>query len=431
MNSARAKAGLRCLFLADDHPITPYPTGGGPALIHNHLELLHHAGIDLALALLEQPAYSHGFREYRQTHPECWSKVRGWLSRDPLVAGAGPLRFPDRWRRPLIAWNDPGRLIYGDVDGAQRAALSSLIADYAPDFIWAELLHPAVVARGVAGRVPIVYGHQDWFWQITALMGRNLGRTLLAYHVWLRKRLEERLVREALGCVSGSATESAQITRLGGCHVAYLPPFSAPVDEEGLPSAGERPRVVQFGGMKTAANRIGVARFLQVAWPVVLQAENPPPELWVIGPMEDASGSLRRLLDGAGAICPGYVEDMPAVLRPDDIHVIPWEHDTGTRTRVPVALNYRQALLSTRAAVACLPELTHGKDAWLVDDLEAMGHAIVKLFRDDSLRQKLARAGRKTLLSTFTREAVQPRFDRFIEEIRVDLPSRSPGASAR
>ena len=431
MTSTRSNTPLRCLFLADDHPITPYPTGGGPALIHNHLELLHHAGIDLALALLEQPAHSHGFRRYRESHPDCWANVRSWLSRDPLIATAGRVRYPRRWRRPWFAWSDPGRLIYGNLDGVQRAELTALIADYSPDFIWAELLHPGVVAREVAGGVPIVYGHQDWFWQIAALLGRKRGRARLAYHVWLRRRLEERLVREVLGCVSGSATESAQIRRLGCRHVVYLPPFSAPVDERSLPTPGSRPHVVQFGGMRTAANRIGVERFLQSAWPVVLQAEDPPPELWIVGPMDGAPESLRRLLDAAGAICPGYIEDMPAVLRPDDIHVIPWEHDTGTRTRVPVAFNYRQALLSTRAAVACLPEITHGKDAWLVDDLEAMGHAIVKLFRDDSLRQELARAGRETLLRTFTREAVQPRFDRFIEEIRRDLPSRSPGGRAR
>jgi len=377
--------------------------------------------VDIALALLEDARHSYGFLAHRESHPARWARVRSWLSREPLIARAEPPARIGRLAHLLLAFTSPTRFVYGEVDAGQREALRHLIEEHAPDFIWAELLHPAVVALQVAPEIPIVYGHQDWFWRIFQLVHRKSGRLRTWLHGGVRKRLERRLVRRAAACVSGSATESAELCRLGSRRVLYLPPTSDPVDLAGHPSGASSPRVIQFGGMQTAANRIALEPFLRRAWPVVTRSETPPPDLWVIGPMEHAPDSLRRELQEAAAVCPGWVADMDAVLRTEDIHVIPWEWDTGTRTRVPVALNYRQVLVSTRAGVACLPELTHERDCILVDDLEELGREIVRLLRDVPLRKRLACAGRATFLAHYTLEAVQPRFESFLKELRADL----------
>ena len=73
---------------------------------------------------------------------------------------------------------------------------------------------------------------------------------------------------------------------------------------------------------------------------------------------------------------------------------------------------------SSRAAVTGLPELSSGENCVLVEDLEEMGPAVLELLADAPRRRELGCAGRATFLNHFTREAVQPRFDQFIDELR-------------
>jgi hypothetical protein len=169
--------------------------------------------------------------------------------------------------------------------------------------------------------------------------------------------------------------------------------------------------------MQTTANRLGLERFLDVSWPIICQTSSVHPELWVVGSLAGASGSLLAKLKQAKAACPGFVDDLTTVLRPFDIHIIPWEHNTGTRTRIPLVLNYGQVLVSTKAGAACLPELRHNENCVLVHNLEQMAKEVMLLIPDESRRQKLARAGRDTFEKQYTREAVQPRFNQFLGEL--------------
>ncbi len=137
----------------------------------------------------------------------------------------------------------------------------------------------------------------------------------------------------------------------------------------------------------------------------------------MIGSLNGASPALLDKLSLAGAVCTGSVEDLTTVLRPGDIHIIPWEHDTGTRTRIPLVMNYAQVLVSTRAAAACIAELVPGKNCILVENLKEMAGQIVGLYSQPEIRKELGLAGRQTFEEHFTREALQPDFDRFLQAI--------------
>jgi len=139
-----------------------------------------------------------------------------------------------------------------------------------------------------------------------------------------------------------------------------------------------------------------------------------PPELWIVGSLNGLDDGLARQLKRAEAHCTGFVEDLRTVLRPYDLHVIPWEYDTGTRTRLPVAFNHAQVVLATRASAACLPEARHGENCVLVDRLAEMAEPLAALAGDAARRRDLGAAARATFLHAFTREARQGAFDTFI-----------------
>ena len=139
--------------------------------------------------------------------------------------------------------------------------------------------------------------------------------------------------------------------------------------------------------------------------------------------MDAASSELRRQVEAQGGRCAGYVQDLTTVLRPYDLHVIPWEHDTGTRTRAPIAFDRRQVVVATRAAMACMPEARDGENCVLVDHLDEMASVLHALYHDAARRQRLGDAARQTFLDAFTREAMQPRFDRFLAALFAPVES--------
>jgi glycosyltransferase involved in cell wall biosynthesis len=157
--------------------------------------------------------------------------------------------------------------------------------------------------------------------------------------------------------------------------------------------------------MGTTASRQGLERFFDLVWP---ELGKPRPELVAVGDLTAAPAKLQALL--AKVTCTGHVKDLTTVLRPFDLHIIPWEHSTGTRTRVPVAFNHGQVVVAVRAAVACFPEARDEENCRLVDRLELMAPVIQELMRDGDQRERLGRAARQTFERAFTRHILRSRF---------------------
>lgn len=168
--------------------------------------------------------------------------------------------------------------------------------------------------------------------------------------------------------------------------------------------------------MGTTANRLGLERFLDVCWKQIL-ANNPNVKLIVVGGLKQASPELLKKLKGKNIVCKGFVKDLNTVLRPNDIHIIPWEYNTGTRTRIPVVLNYEQALVATKESVKAFPELIHNKNAILCADLEHMSKEINSLIQNSKEIEKLSSEGKKTFIEYFTVNNHVRRLNKYITEL--------------
>lgn len=410
----------RCLFIVQDYPLTP-DASGQSALSYSHLELLVHAGCEVHLVILSDPRASQGFSDFTRTQADVWEAIQGWCASCRFLQLD---RVPPNRNRPATivhAISNP--LSYGAEFGRKAVdGIRQVIEEVKPDLIWADHFSPATLAIQSEVQLPVVYGHHDWKWRIKPYRAGRKGRSLKSRAKYLLlRRYEETLVQRVAGCTSASFTETEDLRQVGARHVAYLPTTYRPVTIPNQQLPVLPPRVVHLGSMAATANRIGLQRFMEVGWPDVIEScREALPELWVIGALEGAPESLLTLLQGARAVCPGFVPQLETVLRPGDIHVVPWEHNTGTRTRIPLALNYGQVIVTTRAAAACLPELEHEINCVIVDRLSEMAEKITALINDESRRALLASAARQTFLEHFTREAVQPRFNAFLQEVIAD-----------
>src|SRR5262249_43805325 len=151
--------------------------------------------------------------------------------------------------------------------------------------------------------------------------------------------------------------------------------------------------------------RIGLERFFDVVWP---ELSSESPEFFVIGDVRKAPPALAEKLNTVK--CMGYVPDLGSILHPFDLHVIPWEHSTGQRTRLVMAFNYGQTVIAVRASIAGFPEARDGENCRLVDRLDQMGNVIKELLNDPAQRERLGRAARRTFETCFMRQALLPRY---------------------
>lgn len=410
---------MRCLFIAEDWPITPDSRGGMSPLIYGHLQLIIESGLDVNLVTLSREGYSKGFEEFKIDQKEIWGSIRKSLSshQELKIGAISRKKAPFTALKAILA-HFPGYTLIPDKKTKQ--ALSEIVLRVMPEFIWAEDLLATMLAVQTPIQRPIVYSHNDWKWRIK--QHRTTKKTQKWYdHIKyrLRRRQEEKLVQEVAGCVAASASEAEEIRPLNR-NVFFLPTTYSSIPITNNISRDGDVRVVHLGGMQTTANRLGLERFLDVSWPLICQSLPCPPGLWVVGSLDGASNSLLLKLEQANATCMGFTEDLTTVLRPNDIHIIPWEYNTGTRTRIPLILNHHQVLLSTRAAAACLPELRHEQNCVLVGDLTQMADEVVNLVSDPLRRQRLAEAGRQSFERHYTREAIQPRFNQFLQNIIAD-----------
>lgn len=405
------------LFLADDWPLTPDAAGGAGALNYSHLELLAHSGHPVDLVILTRdPDHRTFLTTYVDAQPEIWEQVRGWCRSHHLIH----LGVQGRERAPLKhllgALRDP-QYLESSFSTATCHALQRIIDDTQPSIVWIEHYMPMQLAARLEIAAPMVYSHHDWNWRIKSHRhsSRGLGA---AIRTFFAKRAEQALLHKADAIASGSITELDELRQMGFAKTVYLPTTYNQVSSDLDVPVPQRARIVHLGGMNTTANRLGLQRFMQIVWPALCDQLPTPPELWVIGSLDGTPPPLLASLKAAGAVMTGFVRDLSDTLRPFDIQIIPWEHNTGTRTRIPLALNYAQVVVAHREGAACAPELVHAVNSLIVDNLSQMPQAILSILDDPTRRVELGKAARQTFSQHFTRSALQPRLNDFLASLR-------------
>jgi glycosyltransferase involved in cell wall biosynthesis len=285
-----------------------------------------------------------------------------------------------------------------------ESVLAPMIRQLRPDLIWAHHFAPAQVAV-LQHEVPVVWSHHDWLHRIKALRNRRAIDEDV-------KRAEEHVARRVARAVTGSYVELNELRQAGCAHVDYIPVTYAPVDGSLVRSPDAPVRVVHLGGLQTTATRDGLERFLDVVAPRL----TTPDALLVVGDLAGASDGLLGKLQNV--TCTGFVDDLVGVLQPFDLHVVPWEHTTGQRTRVPLALNFGQVVVSTRDAVSGFPEMRDGENCRLVARLDDMAGVINELMDRPDERRRLGTAARDTFEQHFSRAAVLPRYRAVLDAMR-------------
>lgn len=362
---------------------------GGASVYYSHLELLYLAGYKVHL-LAVQWSDKDTFKksDYIEIHKYV-STIDTYI-----IESKAPKKSLKRAYHAIFS---PEKFEYYFLNKKNKKFLQEYTKIHAIDLIFADWRWAAIWAGFSKVSVPVVYGHHDWEYKLARL--RTKRTFLQKFHTFQKKRVEFALVKKVAGVISGSKTETEEVEKISRKKALYLPTTYANVKSNLKPL--KQPNIVHLGGMGTTANRLGLERFLDVCWPKIHQ-DNPHINLIIIGSLKEASPVLLKKIGANNIICKGFIFDLSEVLHPNDIHIIPWEYNTGTRTRIPVVFNHSQALVATKASVAAFPEILHKQNAILCDNLESMIAEITALITNYKQREFLSNNGKKTFLASFT-----------------------------
>ena len=393
------------LFIVNAGKISPNENGGA-SVYFSHLELLHKAHYNITLLVVEWPtALAYKTEDYDEVL--CFV--------DSIVQLKCASKSPQRgFKRLKNALFFPAVFEYFFLNQTNKEKLRAIAKLHAIDVVWAEWRWAALLAWYSTLKLPLVYAHHDWEYKLARL--RSKQNLLKRFHNYQKKRVEFKLVKGVAACISGSFTETKEIHQLSNNPALYLPTTYTSVTTHLIPS--KVPNIIHLGGMGTTANRLGLERFLDVCWEDI-KAKHPSSRLLVIGSLKQASASLLEKLKDTNIDCLGFVKDLSRVLQPEDIHIIPWEYNTGTRTRVPLALNYQQVLVATKASVEAIPEIKNNQNALLFNDLHEMASGLISLMQNSTLRKELSKVGKATFFNKFTAESQLKNVKNFIDTIEL------------
>jgi len=173
-----------------------------------------------------------------------------------------------------------------------------------------------------------------------------------------------------------------------------------------------RPNSLIFSGSFTYfPNYEAMLWFLGTIYPEI-QAKIPDVEISITGnhaglPLPKANNILLT----------GLVENVNSYIARSWCSVVPLQTGGGTRLKVLEAMALRTPVVTTSKGAEGL-DVQDGKHLLIADEPRAFSQCVIRLLRDQDLRQAIAAEGYKLVQEKYNWEAVMPHFLALIDEIK-------------
>lgn len=214
------------------------------------------------------------------------------------------------------------------------------------------------------------------------------------------RKLETKLVRlsDLVWCASAADKESVAAIA-PGARIEVVPTIHE-LQARGLPFAA-RTGLLFIGNFAHRPNSDGVLYFLREVYPLIKAAlpaialdligDNPPPEIAAY-----AAPDVR---------VPGYVPDVASCWQTRRVFVAPLRYGAGMNGKIGEALAHGLPVVTTGIGAAGTG-LTHNESAMITDTPQAFAAAVVALYTEPELWQRLADNGYQHIARHFTPAAI-------------------------
>ncbi|MCF8816004.1 glycosyltransferase, partial [Xanthomonas campestris pv. campestris] len=166
----------------------------------------------------------------------------------------------------------------------------------------------------------------------------------------------------------------------------------------------QRRDLVFVGGFRHPPNVDAVQWFISAIFPLV-RAQLPDVVFHCIG--ADVPAALQLLADETpGVQLHGYVPDLVPYMDTLRIAVAPLRFGAGVKGKINLSMAHGQPVVGTTCAVEGM-HLHDGEDVCVADEADAFAAAIVRLYQDAALWQRLADNGLRNVAQHFSLDAAR------------------------
>jgi glycosyltransferase involved in cell wall biosynthesis len=166
---------------------------------------------------------------------------------------------------------------------------------------------------------------------------------------------------------------------------------------------GERRDLYFVGGYQHPPNVDAACWFVESVWPAIRQ-RLPDVTFHLVG--SKATAAVRALGAAEGVRFHGFVESLDPFLDGCRISVAPLRYGAGVKGKVNQAMAHGQPVVATPAAVEGI-HAADGEDVLVAATAEAFADAVVRLYEDEALWEKLSRNGLENVQRHFSTAAAQ------------------------
>jgi hypothetical protein len=308
----------------------------------------------------------------------------------------------------LKAFSQPGRfsfypLLFPSISRRNIAIIQNIVNDIKPEIIWAEHLEPFLLIsflRHFKGKM--IYSHHDFSGKLIVIRRQNMKDYIRSFLIQV---IQKNLIRKNGDYVVGGAqNELEEIIKISkSTATLYLPTLYpvVPVLFSKNMQWNKPLRIIHFGSPQATANQIGLKNLLTHIIPHL--HDKIDYECFIIGDVDLNNPEIKGLLNQPKVFCKGYVADLSSVLRPLDIHILPYDRPTGSRTRYPVAINHGQVLIGHSASLAGTQGLVHQENCLMKNSFPEIVMLLIWLSNKPQERLRLASNAKKWYDKTHTR----------------------------
>jgi glycosyltransferase involved in cell wall biosynthesis len=388
----------RILFLSGWFP---YPPDNGSKLrIYNLLSGLAHRHEVTLLTFADQPGVKPDAPALRLICPEIY--VAQWKPFSPR-----------NWRALLGFLSVTPRSMVDTFSAEMQQLIHRAISSGNYDLVIASQTITARYGPSFRG-LPALFEEPEIGTLYEQPFRAKTGRHRLRYSLtWAKhRRYLSRLFRYYRACTVVSDREERLLrTNTADCPQVEVIPNCVNLAEYGNVQQQPQPNTLIFSGsLRYSANHDAMVWFVGEIFPRI-RGQIPDIHLTITG-----DNTNRALPPGDGVELTGLVPDVRPLIASSRVSLAPIRLGGGTRLKILEAMALRTPVVATSKGAEGL-EVRHDQHLLIADTPEAFAQAVIRLSKEDGLRQRLTENAYQVVREKYDWAVVMPRFLNLVDRI--------------
>jgi glycosyltransferase involved in cell wall biosynthesis len=262
--------------------------------------------------------------------------------------------------------------------------------------------------RAFAPKALVVFDTVDLHFLRTERQAELEGNVLARASARAKRDEELTLIRKADVTVVVSTYEQSLLAELAPDARVLVLSTIHELFPPGKPFA-QRQGLVFIGGFQHPPNTDAVLWYAQEVLPHV-RAALPGVITYIVGSKVPANV---RALAAEDFVVTGYVPDVTSYFTGCRVSIAPLRYGAGVKGKINLAMSYGLPVVATTPSVEGM-FLVPEQDVLVADDAKAYADAIVRVYHDEALWERLAAGGRENIRAHFSRDVARSAITRLL-----------------